>query len=455
MEPGNYLSHTMSKNNGNKYTRRDFLKGAAVFGGALLLGGYGVRRVSQTISRDYDSERSKEFLDRIPPAKDMDQLPNIVIIFTDDLGYGDISINGSQAILTPNLDKMASEGVLLTSFYSTAPLCSPARAGLLTGRYPIRTMVTGSLYPRGSPMNLLMDVAGFYTNGVRGIPEDELLLPEILQRRGYQTALLGKWHLGDHSPYLPNENGFDYFYGALYSNDMHPYRIYRNNKVIHDVPIDQDNITREITKEAVSFIQMNGNDPFFLYIAHPMPHEPIHASEAYRGSSNAGLYGDSVEEIDWSVGQIIKTLQDSGLDEKTLVVFTSDNGPWWQGNPGFSRGRKNLPFEGGYRVPFIARWPGKLPGGFKCDEMSMNFDLYATILPLIGVELPKDRIIDGRDILPMLQGESGSPHDTLFFFKGRNLYGVRNRDWKYLRRHMTDNGGYTTLSQGPFLFTFR
>jgi uncharacterized sulfatase len=440
------------ENRKRKLSRRDFIKGALVAGGALLVTGYGVKQINNSIQRDYDPKRSQAVLASIDTAQDKSQLPNIVLIFTDDLGYGDLDVFGSKAIETPVLHKMADEGVMLTHFYSAASLCSPSRAGLLTGRYPIRTMVTGSLYPSGSPMNLVMSLAGFYTNGVRGIPEDELLLPEMLKARGYKTGMLGKWHLGDTSPHLPNDNGFDFFYGALYSNNMNPYRIYRNRNVEIDEPVDQNLLTQNITREAMSFIHDNKNEPFFLYIAHPMPHEPIHASPGFRGQSNGGLYGDAVQEIDWSVGQILNQLSDDGLRKNTLVIFTSDNGPWWQGSPGFKRGRKNLPFEGGYLVPLIAQWPGVLPVGMVSDGMSMSIDLYATILKIAGVPIPNDRIVDGKDIFPFLKGEEDSPHDRLFFFKGNKLIGVRFRDWKYMRRHMTDNGGYTTLSQGPFLF---
>ena len=442
----------MADSQNQNLTRRDFLKGALIIGGALVVGGYGARKITHSINRDYDAARGLAYLNSVKAAQHPERLPNVVLIFTDDLGYGDLGVYGSDAINTTNLDRMAKEGVRLTSFYSTAALCSPSRAGLLSGRYPIRTLVTGSLYPGGSSMNLVMELAGFYTLGVRSIPEDEVLLSEILRARGYKTGMLGKWHLGDRSPHLPNDNGFDFFYGALYSNGMNPYRIFRNTEVEIDVPVDQNMLTGNITREAISFIRENKNDPFFLYVAHPMPHEPIHASDDFRGRSDAGLYGDAVEEIDWSVGEILRTIKENGLEENTLVIFTSDNGPWWQGNPGFTRGRKNLPFEGGFRVPFIARWPGTLPAGEVIDKMSMNFDLFPTILGIAGVSIPQDRIIDGQDILPMLKREAGSPHETLFFFKGKKLVGVRHHNWKYLRRHMTDNGGYTTLSQGPFLF---
>jgi uncharacterized sulfatase len=301
-------------------------------------------------------------------------------------------------------------------------------------------------------MNLLMDVLGRYAYGVRGIPQDEILLPEVLRRRGYHTGLVGKWHLGDKPGHLPNDRGFDSFYGVLYSNDVQPYAIYRNQEIEVDAPADQNLLTRDFTREAVAFIRRHRAEPFFLYLAHPMPHEPIHASEDFRGRSAAGLYGDAVEELDWSVGQILAALDALGLRSHTLVVFTSDNGPWWQGNPGPARGRKMLVFEGGFRVPFIATWPGVIPAGASSDEMSMSFDLFATCLRLADAPLPADRIIDGKDILPLLTGTSRSPHDTLFFYDTRTLVALRHRQWKYHRRFRTDNAGYWPLQQGPFLF---
>jgi arylsulfatase A-like enzyme len=347
---------------------------------------------------------------------------------------------------------MAAEGVRLTNFYSTAALCSPSRAGVLSGRYPIRTMVTGALYPSGSLMNPLLDVVGFYKLGVRGIPEDEVLLPEILKKRGYKTGIIGKWHLGDHPPHLPNQNGFDDFYGSYYSNDMGKYQIFRNDRLEIDHPVDQNRLTQLMTAESIKFIESNAHQPFFLYLAHPMPHEPIHASESFRNKSDAGLYGDCIEEIDWSVGEILRILKKNDLEEQTLLMFTSDNGPWWQGNPGMLRGRKMLPFEGGYRVPFIACWPNVIPMGQVIDGMSMNFDIFATCLDAAGVKPPNDRIIDGKTLLSFLRGEINSIHETLYFYKGKHLIGIRQENWKYLRRHTTDNGGYSPLSQGPFLF---
>jgi uncharacterized sulfatase len=304
-------------------------------------------------------------------------------------------------------------------------------------------------------MDLLFSVTGTYSHGVRGIPEDEVLLPELLRPKGYRTGMLGKWHLGDTSPHLPNENGFDFFYGAYYSNDETPYAIYRDEEIEVEAPADQSVLTRSFTEEGIGFIKENKDRPFFLYYAQPFPHIPLHASEAFRGRSEAGLYGDTVEEVDWSIGEMLGTLREQGLEENTLVFFMSDNGPWWQGSPGFTRGRKNLPFEGGLRVPFIARWPGVIPAGTASDEMSMNFDVFATCLTVAGIPLPQDRIIDGKDMLPVLQGQGASPHDALYYYKGRRLLGVRHGNWKYLRRHMTDNGGYASLSQGPFLFNLQ
>ena len=308
------------------------------------------------------------------------------------------------------------------------------------------------LYPSGALMDIVFNVGGVYPRGVRGIPEDEVLLPEILQRRGYRTGLLGKWHLGDNPPHLPNDSGFDFFYGAHYSNDESPYAIYRNRAVEIEAPADQNVLTQNLTREAVDFVRPNQDQPFFLFYSSPFPHIPLHASDQFRGRSAAGTYGDTVEELDWSVGEILHALSDSGLEGKTLVIFTSDNGPWWQGSTGSTRGRKNLVFEGGFRVPFIARWPGVIPAGTVSGEMSMNFDVFCTCLATTGLSVPEDRIIDGKNILPLLKGVSGSPHDTLFYYKGRVLLGVRHGHWKYLRRHMTDNGGYASLRQGPFLF---
>ncbi len=439
----------MRDESSSRISRRGFLKGTAVLTGSLIAGGVGYRAYHNHVGRDFKPARAAAYLDSIQPTSDPGALPNIVFILVDDLGYGDLD---SQTIDTPNLDRMVAEGMRLNSFYASAALCSPSRAGLLTGRYPVRTLVTNPVYPSGHPMNLLMDGLGRYSYGVKDIPEDEVLLPEALSRAGYHTGMMGKWHLGDRPGHLPNDRGFDSFYGVLYSNDVKPYAIYRDREIEVEAPADQNLLTRVFTREAQAFIRSHRDGPFFLYLAHPMPHEPIHASADFRGRSRAGLYGDAVEELDWGVGEVLNTLQELGIDENTLVVFTSDNGPWWQGSPGFTRGRKMLTFEGGFRVPFVARWPGVIPAGTHSDEVSMNFDLFTTCLQLAGIPLPTDRIIDGEDIMPVLRGVSSSPHGALYFYDTRTLVAVRHQQWKYHRRFRTENAGYFPLKQGPFLF---
>ena len=439
----------MAENTDAKISRRTFLRRSAVLGGALAAAGLGYRQYYRHAGRDFHPDRARAYLEGIQPAGDVETLPNIILILVDDLGYGDLE---SAVLDTPYLDQMAAEGIQLTSFYASASLCTPSRAGLLTGRYPVRTHMTNPVYPSGHPMNVLMDVLGRYAYGVRDIPEDEILLPEVLARRGYRTGMVGKWHLGDRPGHLPNDRGFESFYGALYSNDVQPYAIYRDGEIEVQAPADQNLLTRNFTQEAQAFIRRHHSEPFFLYLAHAMPHEPMHASDDFRGRSAGGLYGDAVEELDWGVGQVLDTLEELGLEEKTLVVFTSDNGPWWQGNPGFARGRKMQTFNGGFRVPFIARWPGTIPPATSSNGMSMNFDLFATCLGLAGVPLPGDRIVDGKDIMPLLAEGSPSPHDSLLFYDTRNLIALRYQRWKYHRRATTDNAGYWPLKQGPFLF---
>ena len=439
----------MTKRRAGGISRRTFLRDAALLGGALFAGGVGYRQVHIHAGRNFQPARARTYLESIQPSPHPETLPNIIIILVDDLGYGDLE---SPAVATPNLERMAAEGIRLTSSYATASVCTPSRAGLLTGRYPVRTLLTTPLLSTHDAMNLVMHLLGRYSYGVTGIPQNEVLLSEVLSRRGYRTGLVGKWHLGARPGHLPNDRGFDSFYGALWSNDDPPYAIYRDREIVVRAPADQDVLTLNFTLEAQDFIRSGTKDPFFLYLAHAMPHIPIHASQDFRGRSVAGLYGDAVEELDWSVGQILDTVDKLGLADRTLVIFSSDNGPWWQGNPGFARGRKLLTFEGGFRVPFLARWPGVIPAGTSTSEMSMNFDLFPTCLQLAGVPLPQDRIIDGQDIMPLLLGESSSPHDTFVFYDTRNPVALRHQHWKYYRRYITDNAAFWPLRQGPFLF---
>lgn len=431
-----------------RLSRRGFVKAAAVGGGVLLAGGI-IRQVHNQMGRDFQPQGRRAYLEGLKASTTPETLPNFIIILCDDLGVGDLE---SPSINSGHLQQMAQEGVRLTSFYASASVCSPSRAGLLTGRYPVRTLISTPLLSTHNPLNVVMDVLGRYSYDVRGIPEDEILLSEALKPRGYSTALVGKWHLGGSPGYLPNDRGFDFFYGALWSNDDTPYAIYRDRQVEIPAPADQNVLTQNFTNEALNFIQSNQDKPFFLYLAHAMPHFPVHASPAFQDTSEAGRYGDAVQEIDWGVGSILDTLKKLGLDEKTLVVFTSDNGPWMEGNPGYLRGRKLEWFEGGYRVPFIARWPGVIPAGSTRPGLSVNFDLFPTCLNLAGAALPDDRIIDGRDILPLLKGETPSTHDAFYYYDTRSLVAVRQNDWKYCRRYLTDIATYWPTKQGPFLF---
>lgn len=339
--------------------------------------------------------------------------PNFIIVMADDLGYGDLGVYGSALIHTPNLDSMAAEGVRLDSFYSSANVCTASRGGLLTGRYPIR-------------MDLVLDVAR--PNNEIHLASEETTIAEALKTVGYSTALIGKWHLGSRLEWSPVHQGFDEWYGVLHSNDMTPLELYRNNQIIED-PVDQTTLTERYTAEALSFIERNQDNPFFLYIAQNMPHVPLFVSEKFEGRSKAGLYGDVVETLDWSMGQIFAKLDELGLDENTLVIFTSDNGPWFEGSSGIHRDRKGSSWEGGQRVPFIARWPSVIPSGGVSTEPAMNIDIFPTLINLAGAS-SGDRVVDGLDIMPVLTDGANSPHEKLYLFDNDRIAGVRSGKWK-------------------------
>ncbi|WP_209402339.1 sulfatase [Pseudozobellia sp. WGM2] len=369
--------------------------------------------------------------------------PNVVLIFTDDQGYRDVGVFGADDIATPNLDRMAGEGVKLTSFYSAQAVCSASRAGILTGCYPNRIGIHNAMMP----------------NSTIGLHPTETTIAEMLKENGYATAIHGKWHLGDHPDFLPTKNGFDEWFGIPYSNDMwplHPQQgpifnfgplpLYQNEMVI-DTLTDQSQLTTQITEHSVDFINRNKEKPFFLYVPHPQPHVPLFVSDKFKGKSNRGLYGDVIMEIDWSVGQIMNALEENGLTDNTLIIFTSDNGPWLAyGNHAGSalpyREGKGTAWEGGQREPFIAKYPNGLKAGKTIDTPVMAIDMLPTIAEITGSELP-DKIIDGKNVWHVLTGEAKeSPQEAYFFYYRVNeLFGVRYDKWKLYFPHR-----YRTMS---------
>ncbi len=379
--------------------------------------------------------------------------PNIIIFFTDDQGYQDVGCFGSPLIKTPNFDRMAREGVRFTDFYSAASVCSPSRAALLTGCYPPRVGITKVLFPG-------TDV---------GLDPKEITIADMLKKKGYATACIGKWHLGDKPQFLPEKQGFDSYLGIPYSNDMklnpelemaknvvllegmtlerikageagrQKVPLMSDNKVV-EYPADQTTLTKRYTEEAIKIITKNKDKPFFLYLAHTFPHIPLHASKDFYGKSARGLYGDAIEELDWSMGEILKTLKSLHIDENTLVVFSSDNGPWKlkDGQGGCAlplSGFKFETYEGGMREPMIARWPGRIPAGTVCSEIAGTIDMLPTIANLTGCT-KEIGPVDGKDIWPLLSGAKGakSPHEGYFYYKGNTLQAVRSGDWK-LRKY--------------------
>lgn len=354
---------------------------------------------------------------------------NVVVILADDLGYGDLGCYGHARFKTPHLDRMAQEGARLTRFYVPTPYCAPSRAALLTGRYPLRNGMTRNPFPKE-------DLGGVRQDGDIGLAESEVTLGEAFQAAGYRTAHVGKWHLGHLPRYYPTRNGFHEYFGILYSNDMHPVKLFDGEKEV-EYPVVQSTITKRYTERALKFMEENKDRSFFLYLAHSMPHKPLAVSEAFSGKSGAGLYGDVLAELDWGVGQVLQKLKDLGIEGKTLVWFTSDNGPWYGGSSGGLRGMKGLTFEGGLRVPLIARWPGKIPAGHVSHEPAIVMDLFATSLKAAGVAAPEGRAIDGRDLLPLLTSDARSPHEALFGMRGGTLSSVLAGNWKL---HLTAAG---------------
>ena len=344
--------------------------------------------------------------------------PNLIVIFADDLGYGELGCYGHPDFQTPSLDRMAAEGARLTNFYVPMPYCAPSRASLLTGRYPFRHGLTKNPTPDAKPESDRL-----------GLDLSELLVSEILRDAGYATACVGKWHLGHQPEFLPRRRGFDEYFGIPYSNDMRPVNLLDGEQVV-EAPAVQATLTKRYTERSIQFIKQNRERPFFLYLPHAMPHKPLAVSEPFEGKSGANLYGDAIAELDWSVGRILETLRKDELDRKTLVIFTSDNGPWFGGDTGGLRGMKGKSWDGGVRVPMIARWPGKIPAGQVCDAVAGTIDFFPTALALAGIPLPTDRVIDGRNLLPLLSGEAEKIHDGYLIMTGEKIMAVRSGKWK-------------------------
>ena len=344
---------------------------------------------------------------------------NVIIILADDLGYGDLSSYGERRFQTPNLDRMAAEGAKLSQFNCPASFCAPTRASLLTGRYPFRCGMTSNPAPDGGP-----DADGLH------LPESEITLAQVFKRAGYATGMIGKWHLGHaKAEWLPTHRGFDEYFGIPYSNDMRPVQLLEGDQRA-EYPVIQANLTQRYTRRALEFIEKNKSQPFFLYVPHAMPHKPLAASEAFYKKSGAGLYADTVIELDWSVGEILGKLDALKLSENTIVVFTSDNGATFGGSTGGLRGMKGSTYEGGYRVPCIAWWPGKIPAGHSSAEPAVMMDLFATALAAAKITPSPGVVLDGRDILPLFTGDAASPHDFIFGHQASNLATVRDARWK-------------------------
>ncbi|MBL9127025.1 MAG: sulfatase [Verrucomicrobiales bacterium] len=386
--------------------------------------------------------------------------PNIVVVFCDDLGYGDVGCFGATSVRTPNIDRLAREGVRLTDFYVAQAVCSASRTALLTGCYPNRVGIAGALGP-----------------GARhGLHPEERTVADVLKARGYATAAVGKWHLGHHPPFLPTRHGFDEWFGLPYSNDMWPFHPEAKKGTYPDLPLfdgetivdpqvdaeDQKDLTTRYTERAVRFVERNRDRPFFLYLAHSMPHVPLFVADKHRGKSKAGLFGDVIAEIDGSVGRILDTLRRHDLEKNTLVIFTSDNGPWLSygehaGSAGPLREGKGTAWEGGVRVPFVARWPGRIPAGSVSREPAMTIDLLPTFATIAQAPLPPKRI-DGLDITPLLTDPKNarSPHSALWFYYNDNeLQAVRAGRWKLVLPHTYRTLGTQPLATGGIPAKYR
>lgn len=398
-------------------TRRDFLVRS---GGVATAATTGVLGLAASRATAQSSERP----------------PNVVLIMMDDLGYGDLGCYGSEMIRTPNVDRLASGGARFTQAYSGAPVCTPSRVALLTGRYGARVGLPRVLSPADPG----------------GLPAGERTIAEYLRAAGYATGIFGKWHLGSRREYNPTRHGFDRFFGALHSNDMRPFELWRNERVV-EREVDQSLLTRRYTEAATRFIRSSSR-PFFVYLPHTMPHIPLHTEARFRGVSEAGPYGDVVESVDHYVGELVGFLEDEGLAEDTLVLLTSDNGPWFSGSTGGLRGRKAETYEGGMRVPLVAHWPAEIPSGVTREQPVSSVDLLPTLCSVANVEPDPEAELDGRDVSGALRSGEDLEPAPIYFFSDERLNAVRRGDWKlHVRR--SPFGGYDAEKEVPELFDLR
>jgi arylsulfatase A-like enzyme len=379
---------------------------AAAVSGAAVLGGSGATRAAAA-DRGADRGRHKR--------------PNVLLVYADDLGYGDFSCYGSPSIRTPRVDQLAREGTRFTDAYAGAVVCTPSRAALMTGRVAPRVGLPRVLFPDDD----------------NGLSADERTIPEYLRSAGYATTCIGKWHLGAKPEHHPNRHGFDEFFGALYSNDMKPFELWRNERVV-ERKVDQSTLTRRYTEEAVAALDRRGDAPFFIYLAESMPHIPLSVEPRFEGVSDAGLYGDVVQALDHHIGVLLDALRERDLERDTLVIVTSDNGPWFEGSTAGLRGRKIYTYEGGMRVPFIARWPGVIPAGAESRQPIGVIDLLPTLCGYAGVRPDPEIKLDGCDIRTVLEGAQHAEHTPIYYFDdlGKTLDAVRDGRWKlHVRRH--------------------
>ena len=356
-----------------------------------------------------------------------DRTPNVLIILADDLGYGDIGAYGATRIKTPKIDALARSGLLATQAYASANVCSPSRAGLMTGRYAIRSGLAWKVIE---------------AKDERGLPAGEESIADIAHRAQLRTMYIGKWHLGNLQEFSPLKHGFDAFFGVPHSNDMPDFALYANDQKIES-PVDQNTLTGRYTEKAVEFIRSAGSKPFLLFLAHTSPHIPLHASHSFQGKSSAGIYGDVVEELDWSTGELLAALKEQGVLKDTIVILTSDNGPFFEGSTAGLKGGKGTSWEGGYRVPFIASWPRVIKAGRTMPSMTMNIDILPTIAEALGVQ-PSAEVIDGRSLMPVFRGADVSAHEYLYYFNNERVVALRTDRWKFVTH------AYYTGSLGAF-----